>query len=188
MNIESVALNTKVKVTTILELSFKFMVIGDEAGFSWEKSEIFDIKIYCDASWSHETKKGVFGCIAKNRDGIVAGVRAGLLHGATSCYQAEGMTLLQALNWAETETWEYCVFVIDNCQLLKNLKCGTSFNPGTTCITQCALMLLRNSRWKLVLVQREDNSTTGKLAKKAVREDLTVFVSPDIPKDCVAIP
>lgn len=59
-NIEVAALNTTFKVNTILEQSFKFMVISDEAGFSWNFSGSSEVIIQCDASWFSETKKNSF--------------------------------------------------------------------------------------------------------------------------------
>lgn len=44
----------------------------------------------------------VLGCFAEYRDENVLGVRAGLLKNTKSCFQAEGMALLQTFSWAET--------------------------------------------------------------------------------------
>lgn len=57
-------LNTKVKVTKILNCNLKFLIIGEDASFSWEGSDDYAIKLNCDASWFPSTKKAGFGCVA----------------------------------------------------------------------------------------------------------------------------
>lgn len=101
--LESAALSTRVKVNAITEPGFKFRVIDEDAGFNWEISESFDVKINVDASWILQIKKAGYGYVAKHKDGSIIRVHAGLLDGAATSFDAEGKALLRALLWAESE-------------------------------------------------------------------------------------
>lgn len=137
---------------------------------------------------SQKQKKTAFGCIAKRRDGNVIGVKAGLLDLSNSILHAESKALLQTLVWAETKNWTDCSFIFDNCHLLSCLKKGsTVYNEGYACITECTWKLLRNSRWRVMSVPRENILTADKLARKAIMENLSAFESTNIPFDCLSV-
>lgn len=127
-------------------------------------------------------KKGWFWMCRSISKWIIIGARAGMLDHMSSSFDAEGNALFQALIWVESAGWDDCHFIIDYCELLNSLKSGCrSLNGANACITKCSWMLLRNSKWKVTLVRREDNYIADKLANKAVMEEVCDFSSHTIP-------
>lgn len=186
LDIEMAALNTKDKVSTILSPSFKFRVFGDDPDCIWSIPEMGTIKINCDGSWFEESRKAGFGCVARDHNGRILGIHAGTLNGLSTSFAAEGQALLQALSWAEVEEWKVCIFEIDNCEVFRNLMCGSgSLIRRFDFITTCAWKLLQHVKWKVTLIRREANSIADNLARKACLEDWNHFASETIPGGCV---
>lgn len=108
----------------------------------------------------------------------------GLLYGMLSSFEAESNAFLKGLLFAESESWESCLFAIDCCELFNYLNCGISpANKAAPCISRCFCLLLQHTRWRVVLVNRDCNKIADSLAKKAVMEGLSYFSSDFIPED-----
>lgn len=133
MTIEDAALTAKGTATRLFETKFKLSVTNTDAGRIWVAPDNQVVKINCDGSWFSETGKAGFGCIARDSHGHVLGIRAGTLNGISSSYEAEGMAILQAMNWASMRNWECCIFETDCC-----LSEGTLHQQRYSWLHSCA--------------------------------------------------
>lgn len=73
MLVESAAMITKDRVNKYWSPNFKFHILDEEGGLSWEAPKGSAIKINCDGSWFSDSKRVGFGFIAWDSAGYVVG-------------------------------------------------------------------------------------------------------------------
>ncbi|KAL9679970.1 hypothetical protein QQ045_017841 [Rhodiola kirilowii] len=117
------------------------------------------------------TDSAGFGCVARDEEGIILGVLAEVVAGATSVVHIEVLAILKAMEWAGANGWNKCIFETD-CEeaysIIAQLKVGSG--SVATLARSCQWRLLGEDDWKVVLVRRQANALADALANKARRD------------------
>lgn len=112
-----------------------------------------------------------FGCVAKDADGYVMGVRAGYNQNGKSSLEAEVLAIFSAMQWAEDSSWECCSFLTDSAELFRLIQSGSFIsNLAVEGARKCSTLLINNRNWRIFLIRRENNIKADYLAKKASSE------------------
>lgn len=126
IGVKDAAVLTKDKVATFLNPSFKFHIVADSGGLIWEKLEFSFFKINCDGSCFPNLQRLGFGCVVSDSEGSIVAVKAGYHFQGFNALDAEGMTLVMAMNWAVEHRWNSCIFETDCSEVIHLLQTGPS--------------------------------------------------------------
>lgn len=121
MEVTLAAILTKNRVLTFLKPSFKFRTIDESGGMIWETPERPFLKINSYGSWFPSSKRLRYAFVVSGWDGSVVAVKDGFRQDGCSAFEAEGVSLSNAMQWAAESGWLSCIFEIDCCQLFSVL-------------------------------------------------------------------
>ncbi|KAL9678425.1 hypothetical protein QQ045_016269 [Rhodiola kirilowii] len=109
----------------------------------WEAPPREFIKISCDGSWDRRTNCSGFGCVARDEEGVVLGVKAGSFSGIMVAVEAEIRAMYKAMKWATLLNWRKCIFETDNVEVYVALASRWDYEQLATWVRSCHEWMLK---------------------------------------------
>ncbi|KAL9687478.1 hypothetical protein QQ045_031881 [Rhodiola kirilowii] len=166
LDLEAAYLSTKAIASRYNKPNYKFSISDFEGNSGWIAPEHPYVKINCDGAW--EDVRGVSGssCVCRDGEGAVLAVLAEPIMNIHSPFEAEGVAILKAMQWADEQNLPHCIFETDCAEAfstisLRRLRLSQLPEWARDCIT----LLNSKEHWRLALCHREANRVADALAR-----------------------
>ncbi|CAM8913937.1 unnamed protein product [Rhodiola kirilowii] len=166
LDLEAAYLSTKAIASRYNKPDYKFSISDFEGNSGWIAPEHPYVKINCDGAW--EDVRGVSGssCVCRDGEGAVLAVLAEPIMNIHSPFEAEGVAILKAMQWADEQNLPHCIFETDCAEAfstisLRRLRLSQLPEWARDCIT----LLNSKEHWRLALCHREANRVADALAR-----------------------
>ncbi|KAL9675120.1 hypothetical protein QQ045_003321 [Rhodiola kirilowii] len=128
------------------------------------------VVIYCDGSWSADSRIGGFAAVAVQND-IILACRAKWLIECSTVREAECLALMEGIALAEGGGWSKVYIASDSSEAIWAVQTGNWDMKSVYEEAKKGMELLANHpEWTFSLIFREDNWRADALAKKARRD------------------